>query len=94
MRELKVYGWVGYTSDPRSVNRHGRHQVQTRCVMAARSVAEVVRVSGIPRNQIVANLATTGNPREIEVAMVEPGTVFWKALDASRDGEWFRLGDA
>lgn len=65
-RQLKVYGW-GST-------RGGR---QTREVVAAHTIAEVLRISGIARSTWAWSGGVTRNQKEVELAMSEPGTVFW-----------------
>lgn len=78
---LKVYGWEGMRA-PLSRN-------QTREIVAARSKAEVARIVGEKYPSNLFNLAETGNEGEIQKAMSEPGTVFWRPLDGERD-EWYR----
>lgn len=93
-RELKVYGWTGMRGeDPRNVSRFGRQGGQTREIVAARSVAEVVRLSGIPRHQLTPMLSETGNAHECQTALAEPGTVFWQNLHAPPGDPFYPADD-
>lgn len=79
-RKLRVYGWQGYRYD---APKHG----DTREIVAATSMREAARAagefysSGEPAPQRLFNLCETGNAREIETAMTEPGVIFWRGLD-------------
>lgn len=86
-RELKVYGWIGWRNEAK-LAPNGSHQ--TREIVAAHSVAEVLRIAGITRSEYGYSGSETGNDEELAVALAEPGVVFWAALDASnRPGtEW------
>ena len=75
-KKLKVYGWIGWR---REAGTRPNNQ-QTREIVAATSMAEVGRIIGTPHRQLF-NLGETGNPRELEVALAEPGVVFWRPLD-------------
>ncbi len=78
---LKVYGWTGWRNEcPPSANG-GK---QTREIVAARSKAEVYRITG-DRVSDHWCICTTGNEEEIAVAMSNPGTVFWKKLNSYTD---------
>jgi hypothetical protein len=81
---LKVYGWDGFRY-PTPTSR-----VQTREIVAARSMAEVARILGVksPRS---LDLVETGNDREIAVAMAEPGVVFWQKINARPDDGFTRV---
>ena len=74
MRALKVYGWLGFRRE--TGTQHG----QTREICAAHSMAEVARIVGVRSASRLHNLCETGNRRELEVALAEPGVVFWKPL--------------
>jgi hypothetical protein len=69
-RSLKVYGWRGF-----------REGTQSREVMAAESVAEVLRRAGVTRATWNWSGGETRNPEEVAIATPEPGTVFWHPLD-------------
>ena len=87
MKPLIVYGWLGYRIDcPPALNGSR----QTREIMAARSISEVNRATGLSRNYLSNYAGETGNANEIEVAMSEPGVVFWKPLDYRPEGGWTR----
>lgn len=75
----KVYGWQGWRSASRG---------QTREIVAARSIAEVIRITGGRRSDLF-NIDVTGNTTEITQALSDPGTVFWRPLD-DYSGEWRR----
>lgn len=77
-RKLKVYGFLA--SHPDAIYGPNGSQ-QTRNVVAAHSVDEVLRLANITRSHYNWSGATTGNPREIAIAMTEPGVVFWVELD-------------
>jgi len=77
---LKVYGWTGMAP--------GMPHNQARFIVAAHSVAEVLRLTGMTRHQFNQNGCETGNLREVSRAMREPGTVFYRGLDAWRDEPW------
>lgn len=68
MKKLKVYGWYGFRAR------------QTREIVAAHSVAEVLRITG-PRWLTRDEIVVTGNAHEIETAMRKPGTVFFHYND-------------
>lgn len=86
MSKLKVYGWRGHRAEcPTAPN--GSHQ--TREIMAANSVAEVLRATGMSRNTWNNDGGETGNPMEIAVAMANPGNVYWKPYnDHASTGTW------
>jgi hypothetical protein len=68
-RELKVHAWTSHVDG-----------VQVRKVVAAHSVAEVLRLSDDTRATYAWRGGVTRNTREIEQAMSDPGTVFWTEL--------------
>ena len=87
-RQLKVYGWRGRRLKSKSErNHHG----QTREIMAAYSVAEVLRATGMTRGDWNHSGCETGNALELELALANPGRVFWsRYVDHMRgDCEWF-----
>jgi hypothetical protein len=78
MRRLKVYGWLGMRSEAVTErNHHG----QTREIVAAHSLAEVARITGLSRYTLSSYGGETGNKQEIELAMSKPGTMFWKPVN-------------
>lgn len=66
-KPLTVYGWTGYNRD----------NVQVREIVAARSVAEALRLSGRSRADWRHSGTTTGNASEIAIALAEPGVIFY-----------------
>jgi hypothetical protein len=81
-RQLKVYGWTGYRIEARQPgNTHG----QTREIVAAHSIAEVSRLTGLTRYYLSGYCSDTRNARELEVALAAPGVVFWRPLDGRGD---------
>lgn len=81
MRTLKVYGWHGYRLAAKD-----RHH-QTREICAAPSKAAAARAAGKQRPDQLWNLSETGNQREVEAALQQPGVVLWRSLDDHR-GEY------
>lgn len=82
-RKIKVYGWIGARPESRvEGNRHG----QTREIVAAASMAEVLRITGMKRDDFTRSGCETGNQEELELALSKPGVVFWQPL--YRDNEW------
>ncbi|ULD38853.1 hypothetical protein [Rhodococcus qingshengii] len=69
-RSLKVYGWRGF-----------RDGTQSREVIAAESIADVLRRAGITRADWKWSGGETRNPEEVAIATANPGTVFWHPLD-------------
>lgn len=73
-RKLKVYGWGGLRKEAQNdFNHHG----QTREIIAATSMAEVMRLTGLTRTACNHGVCETKNRVELEVAMAEPGVQFW-----------------
>lgn len=77
--KLKVYGWTGYKISPGSR--------QSRNIIAATSVAEVLRLAGIKRSEWAWSGGVTANPEDVRQAMSRPGVMFWRPLD-DRDAAW------
>lgn len=77
MAKLKVYGWCACLSDDGLRERMGLAQWsnQVRCIIAARSKAEVARLLGTTVARIF-NLCETGNATEIAVATEAPHCFF------------------
>lgn len=79
---MKVFGWTGFP--PAGVEvpgmTHARQQV--RCIVAARSRADVARIVGVECSvaSFKRALSETGNAEQIEVATSKPGSVFLHAL--------------
>ena len=74
MAKLKVYGFTKWRAAAIPAPNGNR---QTRNVVAAHSVAEVMRLADMSRNDYNLSGSETGNADEIAVAMSEPGVVFW-----------------
>lgn len=81
-RQLKVYGWT-YSRAACPPAANSSHQ--TREIMAAHSVAEVLRVAGISRRDFEWNGCETGNSAEVTLALANPGIVFWRPRHAGMD---------
>jgi len=87
--KLKVYGWQGHRSECPPAANGGQ---QTREIVAAPSKAAAARAAGKKDPRSLFNFDETGNQHEIEIAMAEPGTVFWRPLD-HRKGTYLRDGE-
>lgn len=76
-RALKVYAWLG--AYPRDFEKPADeyHRVQARCVVAAHSSAEFLRITGLTRASL-PYVSETGNDAAVAVAMSKPGTVFFQ----------------
>ena len=83
---MKVFAWEGFRDEAQPRPNGSR---QTREVLAARSAAEAMRISGQSRHFFKEYVCETGNDEEVRVAMSKPGTVFWTELNHSlRAGDW------
>lgn len=83
MRKLKVYGWQGVRK------YHGPGAPCTREIVAAPSMAAIMRITGDNRRSSLWNCCETGNEDEITEAMSAPGQIFWRPID-DRGGPWRR----
>lgn len=80
---LRVYGW-----------RAARKGKQTREIMAAASVAEVMRRTGLTRGEWKHSGAETRNREEIAIATAQPGRLFWRPLNQlESDRDWESDGE-
>ena len=90
---MKVYGWLEHLYGEKHAIRKDpvfqAHHNQVRAIVAAKSKAEVARITGVKRPSQLFNLAETGNAREIEIAMRSPGIVFI-TLDLRRVANYYR----
>jgi len=77
-KRLKVYGFLGARRDAYTAQNHSG---QTREIVAAKSIAEVMRITGRTRRELTNFGGVTGNPEEVSLAMGKPGSVFWKPLN-------------
>ncbi len=75
---MKVYGWRSF----RAVVG------QSREIVAAKSVAEVLRITGLTRYQWNLNGCETGNAEEIAQATKAPGQIFWRSINAREGDPW------
>lgn len=82
-RELKVFG---YTALNPYTNPSIR-EAQVRIIVAAHSVAELMRITGATRTEYNWSGAITGNDEEIAMAMIQPLTPFMRGLNAR--GQWY-----
>ena len=84
-RELQVYGYMGHRSHvPKG---------QTREIVAAHSGAEMRRITGITASWYRDHCSVTGNPEEVELAMTNPGEIFWRPLvdmHSGKESRWKR----
>ena len=88
-RKLKVYGWQGFRTEAGKVARN--HRNQTREIAAAPSMAACARLAGENSPRKLFNLGETGNDEECELALAEPGVVFWRPLDQPGcEREWVK----
>lgn len=74
-RPLKVYGMSA-----------GR----CRRLVAAKSLAEAARAMGVGPHVLRKYGCETGNEAEIELALTEPGTPFWRPLSGGPGYQWNR----
>lgn len=87
-RQLKVYSWIYYRHElPARPNGNK----QSREVVAAHSVAEVLRLAGITRSEYNWNGGPHASPFATKLALSEPGTVFYTSLDDRDDSGWRKL---
>lgn len=61
---------------------------QTRDIVAAHSVAEVLRIANIPRSVYNWSGSETSNTEEVELAMSKPGVLFYKPINAQGNDEY------
>ena len=80
--KLKVYGWQGWRSE--ADDGHGHKS--TREIMAAKSFAAVMRAHHTTSRTDFFNAGETRNEEEIQQALSNPGTVFWRPIDDYRNG--------
>ena len=71
MKTLKVFGVGSYRSGVG----------QTREIVAARSMTAAAKLVGVSYRQMKDYGSETGNKEECELALSEPGEVFYHALD-------------
>ena len=91
-KTLKVYGFIKNRFES---ERSPNGSAQTRNVVAAHSVAEVLRLASITRAEYNWNGCVTGNADEIEIALSEPGVVFWTQPDERhRDASVWQRDDS
>lgn len=84
-KRLKVYGWTDSRPHTRGPNNpHG----QTREILAAHSVAELLRITGMTRHQWNVGGCETGNADEIRIATERPGIIFYQPLNQRTDTGW------
>lgn len=84
---LKVYTWVGHRHEcPPSANG-GR---QTRELVATTSKKEAARIAGETGPWRLWNLSETRNEADRQLALANPGVLFWSKLDYRMDRVWHR----
>ena len=80
-RKLKVFAWMGHRGAASDLNPN--RNPQTREIMAAPSMAAISRqLDFSPRS---VDMMETGNEVEIQVAMAEPGVIFWQPISEHRN---------
>lgn len=79
---MKVYGWRGFKA--------GMKNQQARFIVAAPSVAAVLRLTGMTRYTFNNDGCETGNVGEVAQALSEPGVIFYRGLDEWLDEPWAR----
>jgi hypothetical protein len=88
-KPIRVFGWVGQRSEARERYENGRMgHGQTREIVAAKTKAEMMKITGMTRTSFNNLVSETGNAEEIEKANSKPGTVFWQPLNALPGAEW------
>jgi hypothetical protein len=85
---VKVFG---VTTMLRGV-RNGPHS-QVRAVVAASTKKEAARLLAMPISEFNRHGCETGNQAEIDVALAEPGAVFWKPAARRGPDEGFERWD-
>ena len=87
-RDLKVYAWHNSKRGP-----DGK-RAWTREIMAAASVAEVLRETGMSRGDFAWGGSLTGVPAEREQALAHPHQAFWRpeGVPAADAGPWRPFG--
>lgn len=78
---MKTFGWRGHYAK-------GGNSRQGRYIMAASSVAAVLRATGMTRYQFNLEGCETGNDGEIAKANEKPGTIFVRGLDDREGDPW------
>ena len=80
-RALKVFGTalMAYGEEVSTLGEPNHHR-QVRAIVAAKSMAEAVRLFGLTQSGR-DYISETGNDRELEVALAKPGQVFATALN-------------
>lgn len=86
-QKIKVYVWQGFRTPLSTTTR----RVQSREIVAARSKAEVARIVGVKSPSALFCLGETKNQRAVAAAMAEPGTIFWRDIDASPEDPFIRV---
>lgn len=77
---LKVYGFT-------AMNPHTNPKVQgaqVRVIIAAKSVAELTRITGVSRRDYAWSGSVTANDDECAQALAEPGVAYMRALNDTR----------
>lgn len=73
-RQLKVYGGTSFHA-----YKNGGY-IQGRYIVAAHSVAEVLRIAGIKRSEYAWTDSETGNTEEVKLATATPGRLYFAPL--------------
>lgn len=83
MSKQKVYGWISFARFP-----DGRYR-QARFIMAASSVSEVMKATGLTRYQFNQTGCETGNDEEILEASARPGVPLFSELNHIPGNDWY-----
>jgi hypothetical protein len=84
---LKVYGYRSYEALA-PVLYAGVSNRQVRAIVAAKSLAEVARITGMNAYQVRNEGQWTGSEDEISTALSEPGVIFWRPNSAVEGTSW------
>ena len=84
--KLKVYGYTDVV--PLALTLYDTRQSQVRCLVAAKSLAEVRRVTGRTEYSLRQEGDWTGNDEEIAAALDASGQVIFRPLNAGRGTPW------
>lgn len=86
-KPLRVYGWIGFRHVANDLlpNPGKTNRPQTREIIAAKNVSEVLKATGMSRYAFNQCGAETGNAEELQQARSKPGVIFWRPLDSLRE---------
>jgi hypothetical protein len=78
---LKVYSWAGFPPSGLEVPGRGHRFQEVKCVIAARSKSEAMRLTGVKPNSVFARdfVGETFNDQDVAAALARPGVVLYRA---------------